>query len=90
MALVENLPANTGDVRDVGSIPGLGGSPGGGGCDNSLQYSCHGKLHGQRSLEGPQSMRSIENYVLDTGQIPQMLKYLRVVEVPRIRSIAPR
>ena len=35
-------------------------------------------------------MRSIENYVLDTGQIPQMLKYLRVFEVPRVRSIALR
>ena len=31
MALgVKNLPANAGDVRDMGSIPGLGRSPGGG------------------------------------------------------------
>ena len=28
--VVKNLPANTGDVIDVGSIPGLGRSPGGG------------------------------------------------------------
>ena len=28
--VVKNLPANTGDVRDVGSIPGLGRSLGGG------------------------------------------------------------
>ena len=28
--LVQNLPANAGDVRDVGSIPGSGRSPGGG------------------------------------------------------------
>ena len=27
--MVKNLPANTGDIRDVGSIPGLGRSPGG-------------------------------------------------------------
>ena len=27
--VVKNLPANTGDIRDVGSIPGLGRSPGG-------------------------------------------------------------
>ena len=36
---VKNLPTNAGDVRDMGSIPGLGRSPGirhG----NSLQYSC--------------------------------------------------
>ena len=34
-----NLPANTGDVRDVGSIPGLERSPGEGN-GNPLQYSC--------------------------------------------------
>ena len=28
--VVKNLPANAGDVRDAGSIPGLGRSPGGG------------------------------------------------------------
>ena len=40
MALVvKNLPVNAGDIRDAGSIPGLGGSPGDG-HGNSLQYSC--------------------------------------------------
>ena len=33
------MPVNAGDVRDVGSIPGLGRSPGGG-HGNLLQYSC--------------------------------------------------
>ena len=28
--MVWNLPANTGDMRDVGSVPGSGRSPGGG------------------------------------------------------------
>ena len=37
--VVKNLPANTGDTGDVGSIPGPGRSPGGGN-GNSLQYSC--------------------------------------------------
>jgi len=37
--VVKNLPANTGDIRDMGSIPESGRSPGGG-HDNSLQYSC--------------------------------------------------
>ena len=32
-------PANAGDIRDTGSIPGLGRSPGGEN-DNPLQYSC--------------------------------------------------
>ena len=40
MALVvKNLPANAGDLRDMGLIPGLGRSPGGG-HGNPLQYSC--------------------------------------------------
>ena len=26
--VVKNLPANAGDIRDMGSIPGLGRSPG--------------------------------------------------------------
>ena len=39
MALVvKNLPANAGDLRDKGSIPGLGRSPGEG-HGNPLQYS---------------------------------------------------
>ena len=37
--LVKNLPANAGDIRDVGLIPGLGRSPGEG-HGNPLQYSC--------------------------------------------------
>ena len=37
--MVKNLPANAGDIRDVGSIPGLERSPGGG-YGNPFQYSC--------------------------------------------------
>ena len=37
-AMVNTLPTNAGDLRDVGLIPGLGRSPGGG-YDNPLQYS---------------------------------------------------
>ena len=40
VALVgKNLPTNVGDIRDIGSIPGLERSPGGG-YGNPLQYSC--------------------------------------------------
>ena len=40
MVLVEkDLPASVEDLRDMGSIPGLGRSPGGG-HGNPLQYSC--------------------------------------------------
>ena len=37
--VVKNPPANAGDARDVGSIPGLERSPGEG-HGNPLQYSC--------------------------------------------------
>ena len=37
--IVKNLPANAGDLREVGSISGLGRSPGEG-HGNPLQYSC--------------------------------------------------
>ena len=37
--MVKNPPASAGDRREVGSIPGLGRSPGGG-HGNPLQYSC--------------------------------------------------
>ena len=30
VVVVKNPPANAGDIRDMGSIPGLGSSPGGG------------------------------------------------------------
>ena len=37
--VVKNLPANTGDVRDMGSIPGFGRFPGGGN-GNPLNFYC--------------------------------------------------
>ena len=37
--VVKSPPANAGDIRDVGSIPGSGRSPGGG-HSSPLQYSC--------------------------------------------------
>ena len=36
--MVKNPPINAGDIRDMGSIPGSGRSPGGG-HGNPLQYS---------------------------------------------------
>ena len=37
--VVKKMPATAGDIRDVGSIPGLGRSPGGR-RGNPPQYSC--------------------------------------------------
>ena len=48
---IKNLPAIAGAIRDVGSIPGSGRSPGGG-HGNPLQYSCLENPDGQRSLAG--------------------------------------
>ena len=55
---VKNLPAKARDTGDVGSIPRLGRSPGGGN-GSPLQYSCLENPHGQRSLGGLQSMGSL-------------------------------
>ena len=48
--VIKNLPANAGDIRDAGLIPGSGRSPGEGN-GNPLKYSCL-ESHGQRSLDG--------------------------------------
>jgi len=44
--VVKNLPANAGDIKAVGSIPGSGRFPGG-----NLP-ALRGKSHGERSLAG--------------------------------------
>ena len=49
--MAENLPANAGNARDIGYIPGSGRSPREGN-GNSLQYSLPGKSPNERSLEG--------------------------------------
>ena len=46
--MVKNQPANAGDIRDLGPIPGLGRSAEGG-YGNPLQYSC---------LENPMDRRA--------------------------------
>ena len=49
--VVKTLPANAGGTREVGSIPGLRRSPGGG-QGNPLWYPCLENPHGQRNLAG--------------------------------------
>ena len=55
--VVKNPPANAGDIRDTGLIPGLGRSPGGGN-DNPLQYSC---------LENPRQEEEEPCWLQSTG-----------------------
>ena len=61
---VKNLPANAGDVRDSGLIPGSGRSPRAGHC-NPLQYSC---------LETPVDRRARWTTVLRVAQSRTKLK----------------
>ena len=64
---VKNFPANAGDIRDVGSTPGLGMSPGGGN-GNPLQYSCLENLMDKRSWKAtsPQDHKELDE--LDTTE----------------------
>ena len=50
--VVKNMSANAGDIRDAGSIPGWGISPGGEMATHSSTQSCLENLHRQRSLSG--------------------------------------
>ena len=61
--VVKNLPANAGDIKDAGSIPGLERSLGAGN-DNPLQDSClenpmdrgawQARVHGVPKLDMPE------------------------------------
>ena len=62
--VVKNLPAIAGDIRDVGSIPRLGRSPGEGN-GNSFQYSCLGNFMDRGAWWG---YRPWGRKVLDTAE----------------------
>ena len=49
--VIKSLPANAGDVRDMGQIPGPGRFPGEG-HGNPTPVFLPGESHGQRSLVG--------------------------------------
>ena len=55
--MVNNLPANAGNREDIGLIPGMGKSPGGGN-GNPLQCSC---LENSMDKEVWQATQSIES-----------------------------
>ena len=48
--MVKSPPANVGDAEDVGLIPGLGRSPGGGNGTHSNLF-LPGKFYGQRTWQ---------------------------------------
>ena len=70
MALVvKNSPANAGDIRDMGSIPGSGRSPGEG---NGNPVFLPGESHGLRSLVdySPQGRKESDTIVVISYSIP--------------------
>ena len=75
--VVKNPPANVGDLRDTGSIPGSGRSPGGG-HGNPLQYSCL-ENPGQRSLAGYSPLRHKESYTTEVTSYAHTLLYSTIL-----------
>ena len=71
--MVKNPPANAGDIRDAGLIPGSGRSPGKGN-GNPLQYSC---------LENPMGRGAWQATVHGVAEsdMTEQLTQLRVVYV---------
>ena len=64
--VIEDLPVNAGDIRDAGSIPWSGRSPGGG-HGNSLQYYC---------LENPMDRGAWQATVHGIAKSQTLLKWL--------------
>ena len=58
------MPANAEDVRDAGSIPGSGRSPGGG-HGNPLQYSCLENPIDRGGLQSMELQRVGHNWVTE-------------------------
>ena len=55
MLVVDNLPANPGNIKDTGSVPGSARCPGEG-HDNPLQYSC---LENPRTEDWPATVHGV-------------------------------
>ena len=79
LCIHKNLPPNAGDVRDTGSIPGSGRSPGG---ENGKPLQIlPGESHGQKSLVGYSPWGCKESYT--TGQLSLTLSlrsHLRAIK----------
>ena len=76
--VVNNLPANAGDIRDTGLIPGSGRAPGGE-HGNPLQYSClENPMHPGRLVSiGLQRVRHNWSYLVRTHTLEYCTKILQ-------------
>ena len=73
----KNPSANAGDVRDTGSISGLGRSPGGGHGKNTPLF-LFGESHGQRSLAGYSPYNCKESDMTEAAQHTQVFDSLSI------------
>ena len=76
--VVKNPPVNAGNIRDVGSIPGLGRFPGGE-HGNLLQYSC---------LENPMDRGAWQTTVHGVAKSHTQLKQLSTHTIYEVISVA--
>ena len=67
--MVKNLPANAGDIRDVGSILGFRRSPGEG-PSNPLQYSCL-----ENSMDRGAWQATVHGFTKSQTQLKQLSTY---------------
>ena len=73
---------------DVGSIPGLGRSPGRG-HGNPLQYSCLGKSHGQRSLTRYSPQGCKQSDMTEVTEHAQVFSKQRLLEPSTQQPLKP-
>ena len=88
--MIKNLPASVGDAGDVGSIPGLGISPGVGN-SNPLQYSCLGNPRDRGALQVTvhgvtKSRTELSNYALTHAHSSCKTQNSVRLSVPRLAS----
>ena len=87
--MVKNLPANAEGTRDVGSIPGLGRSPGGR-TWQPTQIFLPGESHGQRSLVGYGSQGHKESDLVTKQQKPNIIKSFLILGRRRQKNESQR
>ena len=82
--VVKNPPANAGDIRDTGLIPGLRRSPGVGN-GNPLQNSClENPGHGQRSL-----VATVQRVTWSRTRLKRLSTHAAQLSLLLVLSVAP-